>query len=1011
MHPSPAQLVSLQLLGSTELRTADAAATGVLAQPKRLALLARLALAGPGAFVRRDALLAMFWPESNTERARNSLRQVVYVLRRELGEDGVCIRGSEEVGLSAGRVACDVWEFERALEEGDPVRAMQHYRGELLEGFHLGGAPEWEEWLERERARLRYRAAASAWSLAEAAEAEGDGAGAADWGRRAADLTPGDEAPLRRLLELLARLGDRAAAVRAYEDFARRLGQEWEMEPSDRTRRLAAEIRARRDEGAVPPSEAALPPVPTPVAAPRTVPLLPGGRGREEGQSAHAGAVADPVAPAITPRPSTCRYLVAGAVVVLVLLAVAGGALWRATRDGSTARRVGTARVAVLPFVVRGTSEWAYLSDGMADLLSAKLDGAGTLRSVDLQTLLGSLEVQGGVVDPRQGRKHAQRLEADLYVLGSVVATGERLQLRAALYDADRSGNAEPAAAVTVEGAADELPRLVDALTSRLLADRLRAPDQRLDRTAALTTPSLPALKAYLQGMGAFRAGFFEPAVASLSRAVQADSGFALAWYRLAVAQHWAATPAPVWRESARQALLRADRLSPQNRLLLQGLHASGAQRYGEAERAYRQAVLERPDDVEGWEQLAETLYHAGPQRGQPAANARSAWERTLALNPDHVSALIHLARLAAHRGDRSAVDTLSRRALALNPSGDRALEILGLRGVVLGDADALRESVARLRREDDERVMTVALRVAESSENPAGARPLAALLTEPLRPARTRAVGHALLARLEAARGRWSAARAELERAARHHPTVAQNARVELTVLPFLPVSAAELRETAAARGARRRVTYLWLGEAPLDTVGPPELALHEQGLLAARGGDAAGALAIAARLEAMPSAPLRAAPTAASGRPWGMPPAALAAGVRAHVAWMGGPVADPLGDAQRAWVHPANPGETIPFVFFTAHPRFLRAELLRRGGREREALGWYASVWEDLDFSSAYAAPAHLARAEILDGQGRRAEAAAHFRRFVTLWRDADPALQPQVRRARARLAQLEG
>ncbi|UCC83485.1 MAG: hypothetical protein JSW46_00700, partial [Gemmatimonadota bacterium] len=62
-------------------------------QSKRLALLTYLALATPRGFHRRDVLLAMFWPESDESRARQALRQALYVLRNELGEGVVVNRG------------------------------------------------------------------------------------------------------------------------------------------------------------------------------------------------------------------------------------------------------------------------------------------------------------------------------------------------------------------------------------------------------------------------------------------------------------------------------------------------------------------------------------------------------------------------------------------------------------------------------------------------------------------------------------------------------------------------------------------------------------------------------------------------------------------------------------------------------------------------------------------------------------------------------------------------------
>jgi len=44
-----------------------------------------------------------------------------------------------------------------------------------------------------------------------------------------------------------------------------------------------------------------------------------------------------------------------------------------------------------------------------------------------------------------------------------------------------------------------------------------------------------------------------------------------------------------------------------------------------------------------------------------------------------------------------------------------------------------------------------------------------------------------------------------------------------------------------------------------------------------------------------------------------------------------------------------------------------------------------------------------------ELYDAGGERAKAASAFARFVELWKDADPEVQPKVREARARLTRL--
>ncbi|HET9982506.1 MAG TPA: BTAD domain-containing putative transcriptional regulator [Longimicrobiales bacterium] len=238
-------MFELRALGALELRGARLPRNpAVLRQPKRMALLVYLALARPRGFHRRDKLLALFWPESDEERARHALRQAVYVLRCALGGRVIASRGDEELALAGGTFACDALEFESAVAEGALGRALALYRGDLLDGFHLSGAaPEFDQWVEEERARLRKLMVTAAWAQAEARRAEGDSEAAREWARRAVSLSPIDEEAQRRFLLLLRGLGDRVGAVAAYTAYARRLADEYELEPSAELAELARSMR------------------------------------------------------------------------------------------------------------------------------------------------------------------------------------------------------------------------------------------------------------------------------------------------------------------------------------------------------------------------------------------------------------------------------------------------------------------------------------------------------------------------------------------------------------------------------------------------------------------------------------------------------------------------------------------------------------------------------------------------------------------------------------------------
>src|SRR5688572_14395540 len=133
-------MIELRTLGAVDLRADGLDPGAVLRQPKRLALLAYLAADPPRRFHRRDALLALFWPDLDEAHARAALRRSLHFLRQGLGAEILAGRGDEEVGVPEPALWCDAAELERALESGDPERALSLYQGAFLAGLHVEGS-------------------------------------------------------------------------------------------------------------------------------------------------------------------------------------------------------------------------------------------------------------------------------------------------------------------------------------------------------------------------------------------------------------------------------------------------------------------------------------------------------------------------------------------------------------------------------------------------------------------------------------------------------------------------------------------------------------------------------------------------------------------------------------------------------------------------------------------------------------------------------------------------------
>ena len=234
-------MLRINALGALELLdTAGKPLHRLMQHDKRIALLFYLLIARPRRAHRRDSLLPIFWPELDAQHARNSLRQALHLLRSTLADD-VLHSTATTVGVHWNRIACDVIDFEVLLEQGKVKEAMQLYRGDLLPGFYIANAPQFEQWVENERTRLRQLALLSMLQLAREATDDHE---AIHWLTRAEDIAPFQEDIVRDLMHRHIRSGNPGLALSAYDQLADRLRREMDISVSNSTTKLANGIRS-----------------------------------------------------------------------------------------------------------------------------------------------------------------------------------------------------------------------------------------------------------------------------------------------------------------------------------------------------------------------------------------------------------------------------------------------------------------------------------------------------------------------------------------------------------------------------------------------------------------------------------------------------------------------------------------------------------------------------------------------------------------------------------------------
>ncbi|MHC4094126.1 MAG: BTAD domain-containing putative transcriptional regulator [Planctomycetota bacterium] len=589
-------MYTLRFLGGASIEGPEGPVAGPAVQARRLAFLACLAVAR-GQPVFRDKLIAMFWPESAPESARHSVREMIYVLNHELKDAPVEVVGNG-LRIDPERCASDVAAFQNAIESGDLERAVELYGGGFLDGLFLKDALEFEEWAREERDRFSRAYAQALAGLAENASERGDHQKAVSWWRDLVAHDPYSGRATVRLMESLAAAGDRAEALRQADAHAVQMREAFDAAPDGAVSELADRLRVESTKGA------------------------------------KAGTVTTTAGTGVARPWSTGRRWLSVTVVVAIL---GLGGWYIALKDESAGPEqapgaTAAPSIAVLPFSVRG-EELAVLREGMVDLLSTGLDGAGGLRTIPAGTLLARWREHvpdDETPELTTALEVARRARAQYALVGSAVAIDSDVRIVVDIYDAktdERLGQAK------VEGSPDNVLPLVDRLAVDALRVILQRGEEELPKIdlASLTTESPAALQAFLEGEVHFRHFDITAAQDAYKRAVEADSTFALAHYRLAYAYGWQPGEATYGTPHYRRALRLADRLPARQALYVGGGRSRSRLNPNDLEFA-RQAVEMYPDDPAAWFWLGEVYLHA---------------ERAVELDPRNAEYLFHYVQFA----------------------------------------------------------------------------------------------------------------------------------------------------------------------------------------------------------------------------------------------------------------------------------------------------------------------------------------------------------------------------
>ncbi|HYC88697.1 MAG TPA: BTAD domain-containing putative transcriptional regulator [Thermoanaerobaculia bacterium] len=252
-------VLHLELLGDFRLRTESGSLITISAR-KSQAMLAYLAVR-PGQQVSRDKMATLLWSSTAPEQARQSLRQTLSTMRRELAAvspQKVLVEEGDFLALDASLIYCDVAEFESLVATGtaealDPATRL--YAGDFLDGFQID-EEKFDQWVLAERDRLHRMGLRAHAQLVEQLARSGSLDEAIAIAQQSLRIDPLQESMHRTLMRLYLQSGDLLNALQQFDSCAKLLRRELDLEPDAETRALQQEIvELRKRRNAPQPSE------------------------------------------------------------------------------------------------------------------------------------------------------------------------------------------------------------------------------------------------------------------------------------------------------------------------------------------------------------------------------------------------------------------------------------------------------------------------------------------------------------------------------------------------------------------------------------------------------------------------------------------------------------------------------------------------------------------------------------------------------------------------------------
>ncbi len=317
---------------------------------------------------------------------------------------------------------------------------------------------------------------------------------------------------------------------------------------------------------------------------------------------------------------------------------------------------------------------------------STRLSVMTRSRMFDILKQIGKEDVVK--IDSETGREIARHAQLGALVIASVHRFDELYTIDLKVLDPERdeyifTAREEGTGQASIPGMIDKLA----AKTRRGMKEKATQIEARSQSVARVVTPNLEAYQHYFKGEEYVDELKFDEAIAEFNKAVELDSTFGLAYYRLAYAGWWI-LHASITQDALEKAMKLVDRIPEREQFLLRSVAASKKYGFEAAIDVLKQMEKVYPNDKEMIFNIGDYSFHLGDYE-----TAEKYLARTLELDPTFTRAAQHLVWTCRQQGDYNKMLEVAQK-YAKTSGNEEAYLMVGNSYLLLGEPEQARKMI-----------------------------------------------------------------------------------------------------------------------------------------------------------------------------------------------------------------------------------------------------------------------------------------------------------------------------